>query len=142
MVAGNEENINHILKVKSNFDSGMFRLIQQAAVKALKLPRSWFDQINNIYSERRQLVWQLLDQINCSYNKQTSGMFVWAKVPSEYENGAELADELLYDKSVFVAPGNIFGSNGNDYIRISLCASEANLNEALKRVETMKKISV
>ncbi len=142
MVAGSEENINHILKVKSNFDSGMFKPIQQAAVKALKLPRSWYDQINNIYSERCQLVWQLLDQVNCSYNKQTSGMFVWAKVPSVYENGAELAAELLYDKSVFVAPGIVFGSNGNDYIRISLCASETNLKEALKRVETMKKILV
>jgi len=140
MVAGSEENINHILKVKSNFDSGMFKPIQQAAVKALKLPLSWYDQVNKIYNERRKLVWQLLDQINCSYNKQTSGMFVWAKVPSVYENGAELADELLYDKSVFVAPGIVFGSNGNNYIRISLCANEAILNEALKRVETIKKI--
>ena len=140
MVAGGEENINHILKVKSNFDSGMFKPIQLAAVIALELHGSWYYQVNKIYNERRKLVWQLLDQINCSYNKQTSGMFVWAKVPSVYENGAELADELLYDKSVFVSPGIVFGSNGNNYIRISLCANEANLNEALKRVETIKKI--
>ncbi len=140
MVAGSEENINHILKVKSNFDSGMFKPLQQAAVKALQLPRSWYDEINKLYGERRKLVWQILDQLNCNYNKNTSGMFVWAKVPENYKNGAELSDELLYEHSIFTAPGFIFGSNGNNYIRISLCAEINQIKEALKRVETIKKV--
>jgi aspartate/methionine/tyrosine aminotransferase len=140
MVAGSEENINHILKVKSNFDSGMFKPIQQAAVKALQLPHSWYDELNKLYGERRTLVWKIIDQLGCTYDKNTSGMFVWAKVPENYKNGAELSDELLYEHSIFTAPGFIFGSNGNDYIRISLCADIHQLKEALKRVETIKEL--
>jgi aspartate/methionine/tyrosine aminotransferase len=79
-----------------------------------------------------------MDQMGCTYDKNTSGMFVWAKVPNNYKNGAELSDELLYEHSIFTAPGFIFGSNGNDYIRISLCADIQQLKEALKRVETIK----
>jgi len=140
MVAGSEENINHILKVKSNFDSGIFKPLQQAAAKALQLPRSWYDEINKLYGERRKLVWQIMDQLGCSYDKNTSGMFVWAKVPYNYKDGSALSDELLYEHSIFTAPGFIFGSNGNNYIRISLCADGNQLKEALKRVETIKKV--
>ncbi|PLW99135.1 MAG: aminotransferase [Marinilabiliales bacterium] len=140
MVAGSEENINHILKVKSNFDSGMFKPLQQAAAKALQLPHSWYNEINKLYSERRKLVWQIMDQMGCTYGKNTSGMFVWAKVPNNYKNGAELSDELLYEHSIFTAPGFIFGSNGNGYTRISLCADMHQLKEALKRVETIKEL--
>lgn len=139
MVAGSEENINHILRVKSNFDSGMFKPIQKAAAKALQLPFSWYEEINAVYSKRRKIVWQILDQLDCAYDKNTSGMFVWARVPENYTNGAELSDELLYEHSVFTAPGFIFGSNGNNFIRISLCANVNQLEEALKRVETIKK---
>lgn len=140
MVAGSEENINHILKVKSNFDSGMFKPLQKAAIKALQLPRSWYDEINKPYGERRKLVWQITDHLGCTCDKNTSGMFVWAKVPESYKSGAELSDKLLYDHSIFTAPGFIFGSNGNDYIRISLCADIQQLKEALKRVETIKEL--
>lgn len=140
MVAGSEENINHVLKVKSNFDSGMFKPLQQAAVKALQLPRSWYDEINKLYSERRTLVWKIMDQLGCTYDKNTSGMFVWAKVPENYKNGAELSDKLLYEHSIFTAPGFIFGSNGNNFIRISLCAEVNQIKEAFKRVETIKKV--
>jgi aspartate/methionine/tyrosine aminotransferase len=140
MVAGSEENINHILKVKSNFDSGMFKPLQKAAIKALQLPRSWYDEMNKLYGERRKLVWQITDHLGCTCDKNTSGMFVWAKVPEIYKSGAELSDELLYEHSIFTAPGFIFGSNGNDYIRISLCADIQKLKEGLKRVETIKEL--
>ena len=140
MVAGDKENINHILKAKSNFDSGMFKPLQLAAAKALQLPSSWYNEINSIYRQRRQLVWQLVDQLGCTYSKSSSGLFVWAKVPEDYKNGAELSDELLYEHSIFTAPGFIFGSNGNRYIRISLCADIRQLEEALKRVETIKEL--
>ena len=142
MVAGSDENINHILKVKSNFDSGMFKPLQQAAVKALQLPRSWYNEINKMYGERREVVWKILDQLDCVYNKNTSGMFVWSKVPSSFKNGAELCDQLLYEHDIFVAPGFIFGSQGEEYIRISLCAGINVLKQTLKRVETVKKVTI
>jgi len=141
MVAGSEENINHILKVKSNFDSGMFKPIQQAAVKALQLPRSWYNEINKLYGARRALVWQILDQLNCKYDRNTSGMFVWAKVQKNYKNGTALSDELLYEHSIFTTPGFIFGSNGNRYIRISLCADVSHLKEVLRRVQITKELT-
>ena len=140
MVSGSEENINHILKVKSNFDSGMFKPLQQAAVKALQLPQSWYNEINKMYGERREVVWKILDQLNCVYDKNTSGMFVWAKVSSSFKNGAELCDILLYEHDIFVAPGFIFGSQGEQYIRISLCVGTNELKQAVKRVETVKKV--
>jgi aspartate/methionine/tyrosine aminotransferase len=142
MVAGSEENVNHILKVKSNFDSGMFKPVQQAATKALKLPRSWYDDINAVYEKRRSLVWELLDSLQCSYDKNSAGLFVWARIPGNYEHGAALSDELLYDKSVFITPGIVFGSNGNRHIRVSLCAPENDLKETLNRIKTTKNIWV
>lgn len=140
MVAGSNESINLILKVKSNFDSGMFKPLQLAAAKALQLPKTWYKEINMIYGKRRELVWQMLDHCGCTYNRDTSGMFVWAKVPSFYKNGAELSDKLLYEFSIFTAPGFIFGSNGDHYIRVSLCADTSLIKEALSRVETIKEV--
>jgi aspartate/methionine/tyrosine aminotransferase len=142
VVAGSEENINHILKVKSNFDSGMFKPVQQAAAKALQLPASWYESINAVYEKRRRRVWELLDSLQCSYNKNSTGLFVWARIPDSYENGVALSDELLYDKSVFITPGIVFGSNGDRYVRVSLCAGENELKETLNRVKTTKSIWV
>ncbi len=142
MVAGSEGNINHILKVKSNFDSGMFKPVQQAAAKALQLPQSWYENINSVYEKRRRLVWELLDSLQCSYDKNTSGLFVWAHIPDSYKNGVALSDELLYDKSVFITPGIVFGSNGNHYIRVSLCTNENDIKETINRIKTTKNIWV
>lgn len=142
MVAGSEENINHILKVKSNFDSGMFKPVQQATVKALQLPDSWYESINAVYEKRRRRVWELLDSLQCSYNKNSAGLFIWARIPDNYENGAALSDELLYEKSIFITPGIIFGNNGDRYVRVSLCAGENELKETLNRVKTTKSIWV
>ena len=138
MLASDKKNINHILKVKSNFDSGMYKPLQEAATIALQLPDSWYSKLNTIYTNRRELIWQMLDILNCSYDKNTAGLFVWAKVPSKYKNGEELSDFLLYSKSIFVAPGFIFGSNGDQYIRVSLCVNENILMNAISRLSNPK----
>lgn len=139
MVAGNEQNINYILCIKSNFDSGMFKPVQEAAIKALQLTDDWYSQLNKIYAERRGIVWEILDQLECKYDKNTSGLFVWAKIPASYKNGIELSDFLLYEKSIFITPGSVFGNNGEKYVRVSLCADIEKLNTVMNRVTTLKK---
>jgi hypothetical protein len=138
MLGGTEENINHILKVKSNFDSGMYKPVQLAAAKALNLEMNWYQKLNIEYSERKNLVWKILNSLECTYNENTSGLFVWAKIPNRYSDSYEFSDYLLYELGIFATPGQVFGSNGEKYIRFSLCASQAILNEALTKVETLK----
>jgi len=133
-VAGNKDYLQSILKVKSNVDSGMFLPIQKAAVKALSSGKEWFDSVNNIYRKRRGYVWKIMDELGCSYNKQQTGMFIWAKIPEQYDRVDTLTDELLEKSHVFITPGLIFGSGGDRYVRISLCNTEKTLNEALTRV--------
>lgn len=135
MLIAAEERVNEILRFKSNMDSGMFLPVQLAAAKALSLTKSWYDSVNQVYSERRQKVYELLDTLNCAYSKQQVGMFVWAKIPATYKDGYALSDKVLYDANVFITPGGIFGSAGNNYIRVSLCGSMEKFNEAIKRVE-------
>lgn len=134
MVAASESNINHILKVKSNFDSGMFKPVQEAAIIALQLKTDWYDEINREYGERREIVWRLLDQLECSYHKEAAGLFVWARVPNSYKDGEEFADYLLYEKGIFATPGSVFGLNSEQYIRFSLCAPKSVLEESIHRV--------
>lgn len=138
MLAGSVENINHILKVKSNFDSGMYKPLQLAASKALQLDSDWFKIINIEYTKRRKIVWDILDKLECKYSKESAGLFVWAKIPDTFQNAIELSDYLLYTLGIFAAPGNIFGSAGKKYIRFSLCANQETLMEALKRIKTLK----
>ena len=134
MMLGAKERIEEVLRFKSNMDSGMFLPVQLAAAKALSLEKDWYDELNTIYAERRKYVYDLLDALNCTYNKNQVGMFVWAKVPPTFKDGFELSDKILYDKNVFLTPGGIFGTNGNDYIRISLCAKKEVFQEAMERV--------
>ena len=134
MVMGAAYNIEAILQVKSQMDSGMFLGIQHAAMAALQLKKSWFVSLNKIYKERRLLVWKLLDLLNCTYDKNTAGLFVWAKLPDE-KNGVQFTDELLRHKDIFITPGMVFGSAGTNYIRVSLCASECDLNEVINRLK-------
>ena len=131
-----KERIDEVLRFKSNMDSGMFLPIQLAAAKALSLDKKWYQQLNTVYAERRELVFQLLDGLNCSYDKSQGGMFVWAKISPEYKDGYKLSDEILYNKNVFLTPGGIFGSNGNRYIRTSLCAKKEVFEEALERIKS------
>jgi aspartate/methionine/tyrosine aminotransferase len=115
-------------------DSGMFLPVQLAAAKALSLGREWHDDLNNIYRERRAKVFELLDLLNCKYATDQVGLFVWAAVPKNYKDGYELSDEVLYNSSVFITPGGIFGSAGEKYIRVSLCGSVARFQEAIQRI--------
>ncbi len=133
MVLGNEENLKSILQVKSNMDSGMYFGIQKGAITALNLPIEWFKSINNIYAKRREIVWKICDVLQCSYVKNSSGLFVWAKIPKGRSSN-EFTDKLLYDKNIFVAPGTVFGENGEGYIRFSICVVEEKIQEVLTRV--------
>ena len=132
MLSGAAHHIENVIKVKSNMDSGMFYGVQKGAIEALKSSKNWFKELNAIYEKRRQLIWQLATQLGCDFDKKTSGMFVWAKLPQGIDS-EQFIDELLYKKNIFIAPGTIFGSNGNGYVRFSLCASEKSINEAIKR---------
>ena len=133
MVLGNANFINQILKVKSNMDSGMFYGIQKGAIEALQLSDDWFSEQNKIYEERRGLVFQLADKLNCTYNKNSTGLFVWAKIP-EGKTSEGIADEILYQKNIFIAPGTVFGSQGEGYIRFSLCVPKEIITEAINRI--------
>ena len=132
MVLGNSTFINEILKVKSNMDSGMFYGIQKGAIEALQLSNDWFFAQNKIYKERRNLIWQLADKLDCIYDKNATGLFVWAKIP-EGKKSEEVTDAVLYDKDIFITPGTIFGSQGEGYIRFSLCVTSEIIKEAIRR---------
>ncbi|GHT58475.1 aminotransferase [Bacteroidia bacterium] len=138
MLASNAQFVQWILKVKSNVDSGTFRAMQKAAVAALNNTDEWHRQ-NNIetYARRRTLAENILTALGCTFDKKQSGMFLWGKIPDRYKDAGELADKVLYEARVFVVPGFVFGSNGGRYVRISLCAKENMLNEALKRVSEL-----
>ncbi len=134
MLCGAAERINDVLRYKSNGDSGMFLPVQLAAVKALSLGQDWHRQTNDIYFKRRESVFEILELLNCCFEKKQAGLFVWAKVPGTYKSGFELSDEVLKRAGVFITPGGIFGSEGNGYVRISLCSSEQTLNEVKERI--------
>lgn len=134
MVVGDNKYINNILKVKSNMDSGMFYGIQKGAIEALKCSKMWFSTLNSVYKKRRDLVWELADALNCTYDKEATGLFVWAKLPSGIK-AEEYIDKILKEKYVFITPGTIFGSQGEGYIRFSLCAQEEDLEEAIARIK-------
>lgn len=133
MVVGNAAILKIILQVKSNMDSGMFLGIQKGAVEALNLSTDWFDSLNTIYKKRRKLVWQIFDALNCTYDTTIGGMFVWAKLPVGVTSEG-ITDKLLYERDVFITPGTVFGSNGEGFIRASLCVTEEVLNAVLNRL--------
>lgn len=134
MVAANPTFVQWILKVKSNVDSGMYRPIMVAAAKALENSEAWHNQMNETYALRRTFAFQIMDAIHCSYNPEQVGLFVWAKIPDSYTDSGQMADEILYNKNVFITPGFIFGNKGKRYVRISLCATEQQLAQALQRI--------
>lgn len=134
MVAGAKEYISAVVKIKSNMDSGMFRPMQLAAAKALSVDSDWYNSINMVYIQRRALAEKILEMTGCSYDKKQSGLFLWGRVSDKYSSGEELADKLLYEANIFITPGKVFGSNGEKYIRISLCSDTSKLNESIERV--------
>ncbi|WP_286779658.1 MULTISPECIES: pyridoxal phosphate-dependent aminotransferase [Sphingobacterium] len=135
VLVGAEERINQVLRFKSNMDSGMFLPVQLAAAKALQLDASWYADLNKIYAERRQQVYEIMDLLDCAYQKDQVGLFVWARIPEKYEDGYALSDAVLERSRVFITPGGIFGDKGDQYIRISLCATVEVLKESIQRIK-------
>lgn len=133
MVLGSAEHINAVLKVKSNMDSGMFYGIQKGAVAALQSGPEWFEELDKVYTKRRELMFQLADKLGCEYDRNAVGMFVWCKLPEGSLSSEAFIDKVLYEKDIFIAPGTIFGSNGEGYIRFSLCVKEEKIKEAIER---------
>ena len=133
MLLGSKKNISRVIKVKSNMDSGMFYGIQKGAIEALNSDINWFKELNVLYKKRRKLVWELASILNCEFERDSKGLFVWAKLPKGIKDSKKFIDKLLIDKKVFIAPGAIFGSNGEGYIRFSLCIEEKEIKEAIKR---------
>ena len=138
VLSGSAAYINTVMKVKSNMDSGMFRPLQEAASEALRSSEEWYDQLNSIYRKRREKVWGIMEAIDCNYQKDQAGMFVWGKIPEAFQRGQEVSELLLDQAGIFLAPGFIFGSEGEQYIRISLCAKEERIEEALGRIQSIK----
>ena len=136
-VAGKKEWIDSVLKVKSNMDSGMFLGLQHAAAEALKSGKSWFENQNKIYQERKAAAAEILEILGCQFNTQQSGLFLWAKVPDTIPDAEKWIDTILYQTKVFLTPGFIFGHNGKRFIRISLCAPVEKLREAGSRIKLM-----
>ncbi|HUC81222.1 MAG TPA: aminotransferase class I/II-fold pyridoxal phosphate-dependent enzyme [Flavisolibacter sp.] len=136
MLCGAKERIEEVLRFKSNMDSGMFLPAQLAAAKALSLDEGWHKHLNEQYSQRRQKAFELLDLLGCQYSTSQAGLFVWARIPGEYKDGYELSDKILHEAKVFITPGGIFGSEGNGYIRVSLCSTTGNFEGAINRIKT------
>ena len=134
MLAGKSEFINPVLRFKSNMDSGMFLPLQMAAVMALQNDKAWFEELNKTYEIRQQKVFEMMQLLDCQYDTNQSGMFVWAKIPTKYKTGYELSDEILEKSAVFITPGGIFGTAGDGYIRTSLCAEVSVFEEAILRI--------
>ena len=136
LCASNEEFIRWILKIKSNIDSGTFRGIQLAAAQALKNSEEWHHEANiETYRRRRVVAEKIMQILDCKYDDSQVGMFLWGKIPERYKNAEELTEKLLHEARVFITPGFIFGSNGERYIRISLCAKEEKIQLALERIK-------
>lgn len=137
MVAGAKAYLDEVLKVKSNVDSGMYLPVQEAAVAALSNSEAWHAQRNRVYAERRQLAWQIMETLGCTFNKDQVGLFIWGRIPDRYNHAEELTEKLLHEAGVFITPGFIFGTKGDRYIRISLCSPQNDLEETLKRITTV-----
>ena len=137
MLASNPTFINWILKVKSNIDSGQFKPVMLAAVKALEADKDWYTTLNNLYRSRRNVAEEIMTELGCTFNPSQRGLFLWGRIPNSIASSEILADKVLYDARVFITPGFIFGSNGDRYIRISLCATEENMRRALNRIREM-----
>ncbi|MFD0993731.1 pyridoxal phosphate-dependent aminotransferase [Tenacibaculum geojense] len=140
MLLGNQTYLQEVLKVKTQMDSGMFYGIQKGAIAALNTSNEWINAQNNIYKKRQQLVIQLAEKLHCTVHKNGAGMFVWAKIPNGRKSEVFI-DEILHQYNLFVAPGSIFGSQGEGFIRFSLCVSENDIQQALNNVQNLNSSS-
>jgi aspartate/methionine/tyrosine aminotransferase len=135
MLVGSKDRISEVLKFKSNMDSGMFLPLQIAAATALQLDGEWYKSVNEVYKKRQAGVFELLNLLDCRFHNDQAGMFVWASIPGGYKDGYALSDKVLQEANVFITPGGIFGSNGLGYVRVSLCATEQKIREAIERIK-------
>ncbi len=135
MMVGNQQRINEVIRFMSNMQSGMFLPLQMAAATALGLGQDWHDQLNAMYRERQQKAFELLRMLHCGFDEQQAGLFVWASVPQTVQDGFALSDQVLEAANVFLTPGGIFGSQGNGYVRISLCSTKEKFTEAIERLQ-------
>ena len=134
-LCGAKDRVNEVLQFKSNMDSGMFLPIQLAAAKALSLEKDWHESVNEIYKKRRLLVFELLKKLNCKFSQNQAGLFVWANIPKQFKNSFDFSDEVLNSYKFFITPGNIFGSSGKKFIRVSLCSNEQTFQKAIDRIK-------
>ncbi|MDE7081583.1 MAG: aminotransferase class I/II-fold pyridoxal phosphate-dependent enzyme [Muribaculaceae bacterium] len=134
MMAGGEEVLKMVARVKSNVDSGQFKPVMQAAAVALRLGNGWYDSLNAHYRRRRVIAERIMEALGCDFDPRQRGMFLWGRIPDSEPSAEALADRLLKEKHIFLTPGFIFGREGERYIRISLCATEENLERALRRL--------
>lgn len=135
MVASNKQFVEWFVKVKSNIDSGQFRPVMLAAVEALGLPDDWYRQVNATYRQRRVVAEQIMDALGCEFDPAQQGLFLWGRISDSEPSAEALADRVLNDARVFITPGFIFGSNGERYIRVSLCTPAKRMQEALQRIK-------
>ncbi|MCD6596747.1 MAG: aminotransferase class I/II-fold pyridoxal phosphate-dependent enzyme [Bacteroidales bacterium] len=134
MLAGSEKHVSIVMKVLSNIQSGMFLPVQKGAVEALSNPPAWYEKINRVYESRRETAWQILDLLDCQYEKDQSGLFIWARLPNGSSDSIKFTDVILEKSHVFITPGSIFGNQGKSYIRISLCSKKEVLEQAKSRI--------
>lgn len=139
-LCGAAPRIQEVLRFKSNMDSGMFLPVQLAAARALRLEKDWYEGVNAVYAKRREEAFRLLDELDCTYDKGQSGMFVWARIPDGYADGHALSDEVLGETCVFITPGGIFGDAGDTYVRVSLCSPEEKLKTAAERIRLWRSL--
>ena len=138
MIATNAQFIQWILRVKSNIDSGTFRPLQLAAARALENSDEWHAAANvEVYARRRHLAEKIMQALGCSFDPNQVGMFLWGRIPDHYPDAEALTERILHEARVFLTPGFIFGSNGQRYVRISLCANESRMAEALHRIQEL-----
>ncbi|MCL4163658.1 UNVERIFIED_CONTAM: hypothetical protein GTU68_046718 [Idotea baltica] len=142
MLAGRADYIQTVLRVKSNMDSGMFLPIQQAAIEALSNGYKWHEERNEAYRGRREQVWKILKLLGCTFQTSQTGMFIWAKIPNNSPSGEHFSEQILNECGVFITPGFIFGTAGEQYIRISLCTPASRLEEATTRISKFQLASV
>ena len=136
VVAGRQEYLDYLVRFKSQMDSGMFKPMQLAAAAALEAGPEWYEELNKIYRERREVVYELLDTLECTYSRDQCGLFVWARIAQGEESGRDLSERILQDQRVFLTPGFIFGPQGDQFIRVSLCQNVTTIREALARIQS------
>lgn len=139
MLASNPQFLQWVVKVKSNVDSGQFKPVMLAACKALDLPDSWYREVNDVYWRRRAIAERIMTALGCRFDPSQRGLFLWGRLPEGEASAEVFCDRILHDARVFITPGFIFGSNGEGYVRISLCATEERMHEALKRILEISK---